>query len=145
MTREDRECEIRDYVRYLDGVAKRALADFGSSPRAIVGLGFSQGVHAVCRWAAQGVAGPRILVLWGDSIPPEEGAAQGLAGCSAIFAAGSKDPYWTVERAKKDQARLRRAGASAEVLAYDGGHRIESEALLQLARRVDRLAAPPES
>src|SRR3954471_16061473 len=49
MTREFRDAEIRDYVRYLDilsGEIRHHLT--GASPRIVV-LGFSQGTATVCR------------------------------------------------------------------------------------------------
>ena len=58
MTREDREREIGDYVRYLDALADRVLGPLRPGPRVTV-LGFSQGVATAARWTVLGRTRPR--------------------------------------------------------------------------------------
>jgi dienelactone hydrolase len=52
MTREDREAEIADYVRYLDRALDAAAGRPGAAAPALGVLGFSQGAATACRWAA---------------------------------------------------------------------------------------------
>src|SRR4051812_10601385 len=62
MTREDRDNEIRDYVRYLDLLHEAVVADH---PRArTVVVGFSQGGATASRWAIHGTARIDRLILW---------------------------------------------------------------------------------
>ena len=98
MTREDRDAEIADYVRYLDLVAaevKHHLA--GASPRIVV-LGFSQGTATVSRWLAASELRADQLVLWSGSIPPELDLAAWAArlhGASITLVAGESDEFAT--------------------------------------------------
>ena len=63
MTREDREHEVADYVRYLDAVCAEVLAALAPRPRIHL-LGFSQGAATAARWAGCGEVRPATLVLW---------------------------------------------------------------------------------
>ena len=54
MTREDRENEIRDYIAFLDRVLDETTRSLGGGPESLTVLGFSQGVHTVCRWVVAG-------------------------------------------------------------------------------------------
>lgn len=112
MTREDRETEIRDYVRYLDRLAatvekRRARAgrlprgghgsstdpklgppgttpDRPSPDRRPVVLGFSQGVHTVARWVVLGGIRPSRLVLWGAYLPPDLDMARAIGALADV-------------------------------------------------------------
>ena len=56
MTREDREHEIDDHVRYLDALIELLQPTAGRRPLHV--LGYSQGVATVARWLARGRARP---------------------------------------------------------------------------------------
>ena len=56
MTREDRENEIRDYIAFLDRVLDETTRSLGGGPESLTVLGFSQGVHTVCRWVVAGTS-----------------------------------------------------------------------------------------
>ena len=64
MTREDREVEIADYVRYLD-LLHDQVQGWLPAPVPVVALGFSQGCHTLSRWAAYGASRLRAAVFWG--------------------------------------------------------------------------------
>src|SRR3954464_2604730 len=69
MTREFREAEIRDYVRYLDLLHAELSRRF--RPRRTIVGGFSQGGATASRWIANGVSEIHTLVLWGATLPPD--------------------------------------------------------------------------
>jgi len=136
MTREARELEIADIVRYLDLVAERVLG-----PRAaevsIHALGFSQGAAAAARWAAMGRWSVERLTLWGGGFPPDlDLAARGqrLRGTSVTLVRGERDESVDREALERDQERLRAAGIAAEVLTFAGGHELDEPTLAHLAR-----------
>jgi len=138
MTREDREREIADYVRYLDALASGVLAGVvGETPRVVV-LGFSQGVATACRWTVLGRgAPPRRLVLWGDflppDLPPEETRAR-WADVDVVLARGDADPVFRDPRlAEEESARMTALGVPVRQLSYPGGHDIHQPTLQALA------------
>ena len=130
MTREDRDFEIRDYVRYLDAV----LEEVGRVPTTTV-LGFSQGVATATRWTVLGNVQPDRLILWGGSLPPDldmELAREALVNTELVIVRGSEDPTLEKKSIIEEEERMRRAGIAYHVVGYSGGHEIDSRVLLQL-------------
>ena len=134
MTREDRETEIRDYVRYLDILAEQEMAP-GRAKVTI--LGFSQGVATACRWATLGSVRPDRLVLWGDFLPPDldmAAAERRWRDVDVVLVRGAADRTLGSERlASQEAERMARAGLSARTVGYEGGHDIEPHTLQRLA------------
>ncbi len=143
MTREDREAEIDDYVRYLEALRGQVLAPIGRGATPVRVLGFSQGVATAARWIARVSWRPAELILWGGLVPGE------LLGADrhrlprevpVVLVAGERDA--TVDPIKlKAQAReLQARGIACEEIGFGGGHRMDPKILVQLAGRVP--AAP---
>jgi predicted esterase len=131
MTREDRLVDIEDYVAYLDdlieAVRERAVPD---APVHV--LGFSQGTHTVCRWAAFGRVRPARLILWGSGVPPDldlAGPGRALAEYDLTVALGRTDRHITSEMVAREEARLTEAGIPYTLRWYDAGHRLHRETL----------------
>ncbi len=139
MTREDRDAEIADYVRYLDRALDHATGGAGLDPGAVTlgVLGFSQGAATACRWAAyrhqHGLAAPRALVLWGGALPRDmdlDGAdGDALRALRLVLAVGDADEFATPALVAQQEARLRAAGVAYEVVRFAGGHRLDEAAL----------------
>jgi len=136
MTREDRERDIHDYVRYLDRLAETSLAELEQEIPTVV-LGFSQGVATAARWTTLGSMRPQRLLLWGDFLPPD------LDGSRAAAAWGDTDVL--LVRGQNDDAladgglqaaereRLEAAGLQLPIHRYRGGHDVLPEVLAALA------------
>jgi len=135
MTREDREHEIADYVRYLDALGREVLAGLAAPPTVTV-LGFSQGVATACRWTVLGALRPHRLVLWGDHLPPDlplDQARAAWAGTGVVRVRGDRDPIFQDEAAARaEEDRLRGAGVRSPILTFPGGHEIDPRALASL-------------
>lgn len=131
MTAEDREAEIDDYVEYLS----RVVADARFETANVTVLGFSQGGHTACRWAAsQNRVGH--LVVWGSTLPidlDEAGFRRSLIEGRVTLVAGRDDRHVSEEQLAADLQRLRSWKMSAEVIRFEGGHEIEAETLASLA------------
>lgn len=139
MTREDRLNEIDDYVRYLDAVATHVLADWGGATPRVAVLGFSQGVATAARWVARGGVSVRRLVLWAGGLPPDLDLAQfraALVDGALTLVLGSRDPYLSAAARASEERRLRDSVIPYQVLAFDGGHELDSDLLIQLAETV---------
>ncbi|WP_419949293.1 alpha/beta hydrolase [Candidatus Palauibacter sp.] len=141
MTSEDRLTDIEDYVRYLDRLHAHVLAEEsrqrtgGSAPPRIVALGFSQGVHTLCRWLAFGRARIDRAVLWGATVPPDLDLAEHggrLSAADLHLVVGEADEYYDRAAIEAHEARLRAAGIGFTSLTYPGGHRLDASVLQHL-------------
>ena len=133
MTREDRENEIRDYVRYLDTLHDEV--EIEGVPTTV--LAFSQGVATACRWITYGRLRPRRLVLWSDYVPPDldmEAARVALADTEILIVRGTEDPALNETLRAQEEASLDAAGIRRRFVSYEGGYEIHLETLSELAR-----------
>ena len=131
MTREDREVEIEDYVRYLDQLAERVLAAIPGPP-AVAIHAFSQGNATACRWVAFGRIRPASLVLWGGGVPPDlplDRYGATLTKSGLTLAIGTRDKYLSAGDVDREQARLAAAGLDPVLHRFEGGHRVDAELL----------------
>jgi len=134
MTKEDRDAEIEDYVRYLDLLADRVMAGLSDGPRIQV-HGFSQGTATACRWVAFGRHRVHRLVLWGGGVPPDlplERHRIALTRAGLVFAVGSRDKQIASEDLEAELARLAAAGITPVVHRFEGGHRVDGATLRAL-------------
>ena len=134
MTREDRENEIRDYVRYLDLLHDHVARKHPRARTAVVG--FSQGGATAARWAQLGRSDIARLILWGATIPPDADLSAGPAafrGARLTFVIGRRDQYITAASLDAERARLTAAGLTFDVVEYDGGHSVKRAVLLDVA------------
>jgi dienelactone hydrolase len=135
MTRDDREVEIADYVRYLDLIHAEAVAGGVSVAAPLTVLGFSQGVATVCRWVARGTVKVQRLVLWAERLPPDLDLAQAgavLRELDLVLVAGDQDPAGAADRVAEDGARLDAAGIPYRRITFPGGHHLDAGVLRSL-------------
>jgi predicted esterase len=131
MTRDDRETDIADYVRYLDAVVAEVAP--GLPVRA---LGFSQGSATVFRWAALGRTPVVELILWSGEVPPDlemQPAAERLHQTRITFVQGSTDRLQPPHSARRQLELLDAAGLSYRTLMFDGGHALDRALLAEIA------------
>ncbi len=131
MTREFREAEIADYLVFLDAVYHEACR---ADARLTV-LGFSQGAHTACRWAA---SRPSVhqLILWGAGLPKDlnERGLQGSVGHAGItIVVGSRDRFLNEDDLESDVERANDMGVPTRIVRFAGGHEIDSEVLERIA------------
>lgn len=136
MTREDRLAEIDDYVAFLDALVADQVEQIGARPPTVVGLGFSQGVATVARWAMRGAWFPDRLICWSGGLPAELAdapEARALAPRGLTLVAGTRDAMVTEAAVEAERARARGLGLDATVIRFDGGHQLDEDTLLALA------------
>jgi predicted esterase len=137
MTREHREAEMRDYVRYLDLLHAELAARY--RPRRTIVVGFSQGGATASRWVARGSTSVHSLVLWGALLPPDldlAAARERLTASRLTIVLGRTDQYIAADAAARERDRLAAAGIPFGLIEYDAGHSIKRAVLADLAARI---------
>lgn len=140
MTREDRENEIRDYVGFLDGVLEEVSEELGGEIPHLTVLGFSQGVHTVCRWVAAGEAAVQRIILWGAYLPDDFDLDRGpsrLGSAELTLVRGMLDHFISEEAHASQEARLEELGIRFETMTHAGGHELDPALLLEIAGVAD--------
>lgn len=134
MTREDREHEIEDQLRYLDDLHRRVLEMLGGTVPLVSLLGFSQGTATAGRWLAHGTVKPSTLVLWAGRLPPElePQLQQLLSGVRVVVAVGGADQLAPAPEVALVLDSLRGAGVRVDHLPFDGGHELDATTLRRI-------------
>ena len=131
MTSEDRENEIEDYIKYLDNVYETFISQTTAK---IVGLGFSQGVSTIARWAKHAPNKLNHIVFWGGSLPSEcLTDIKWLNQLSPYLLVGDDDEFISKEMYENVLKTLDNTGLIFSHIFYKGGHAILTEPLLQLS------------
>lgn len=136
MTREDRVTEIEDYVNYLDTLYTRIFERVDRDAVDVFVLGFSQGVATAARWIAHGTVHADQLVLWAQLVPPEFQSREGFRRLRALrltLVRGTRDSSVSAEHFTDQRAHLDTHGIDAREIAFEGGHRLDRETLLEIA------------
>jgi predicted esterase len=136
MTKEFRDAEIADYVRYLDLLHEDLVSRL--RPARTVVVGFSQGGATAMRWMMQGKTTASHVVLWGATLPPDVDLSlvnDRLRGAALHLVIGRTDQYISANDLAKERARLDGAAVRHDVLEYDAGHAIKRTVLAELMNR----------
>jgi predicted esterase len=131
MTREDRLVEIRDYVAYLDRLA-RVVVPVGAL---VTVLGFSQGTATAARWVTLGAVRVARLILWAGYVPHDWDLARAgevFSEAELVLVRGDDDPGLTEELAAAERQALEAGRIPSRLVRYAGGHEIDPDALRNL-------------
>ena len=137
MTREARELDIADTMRWLDGVHDEVLAPARAhgTPVSCGLLGFSQGVATAMRWAADGAIQPRAFVAWAGGLALDvhaERFAAKVAGAAVVLVAGERDGFVTPQLRATVLESLRHYNAAAREIIFPGEHTLDPTVLSTL-------------
>ncbi len=136
MTREDRDAEISDYVRYLDALYDDVFSKTDRSSAHVTVLGFSQGGATVNRWLMQGKARAERLIMWGSLLASDidlGAAAKLFQTLDLKIVYGERDQFSNEDIIARYQATMDDAGIPYDLLTFGGGHRMDRETLRRLA------------
>lgn len=139
MTRQDRELAIADNVAYLDRAVDVAG---GAAARILVFLGFSQGAAMAYRAALRGRYPAAGIVALGGDIPPDTELKTARRWPPVLLGAGTRDIWYTAERASADEQYLASRAIPHEIVRFDGGHEWTAEFRDAAGRWLDALRAP---
>lgn len=129
MTKEDRQTDIDNYVRYLSDVYKAATS---GTEIPLHLLGFSQGVATISRWATLSGVPFRQLVIWAGVFPPDlpiEFSATALNKRKVTVVYGTSDPFLEEARIEEQLLLLQNMGIQPEVISFEGKHEISGTVL----------------
>lgn len=131
MTKEDREADVQDYVRYLNQLTDHLeLSD--SKPTL---LGFSQGVATAARWTCLGNVQIRRLICWAGVFPPDLDwyrEIQPLLSTPIDVVLGDSDPYFNADLLTTTAKLFDEHSIPYRNHSYPGGHAVDSSVLTQL-------------
>ncbi len=136
MTREDREVEIADYVRYLDDLYTSIMDRIGVARVTV--LGFSQGGATANRWVTRGSSRVDRLVMWGSTLPADADlneAAEFFRFVDLTVVYGLKDQYASQGMIESYLDTLNSHSIPHNVVTFDGGHRMDRDTLIGLTQQ----------
>jgi predicted esterase len=137
MTRVDREIEIADYLRYLNGLHREISGKLAHEPQQITVIAFSQGVATLARWLAVADFVPDETVFWAGTVPPEldfTEFARRINSGKLHLVAGNQDKYIDPEKVSQQKELLDKHGILYTVHRFDGGHEINQSTLKKILR-----------
>jgi predicted esterase len=119
MTRDDRELAIADNIDYVGRVLDRVHADHRAGGT-LVFSGFSQG-GAMAYRAASNYRADGVIILAAD-VPPDVVTARRVPLPPTLIGRGTRDEWYTEERAAADLAALAGIDARVDTCVFDGAH-----------------------
>ena len=126
MTRQDRELAIADNLAYVQCCLEAIAAEWEVLP-AVVFAGFSQGVAMAYRAAANATCPAAGVIANGGDIPPELTRDQLKRIPAAVVLRGKDDQWYTREKFREDERRLRESSVNVQAIEFDGAHEWRTE------------------
>jgi predicted esterase len=134
MTKENRQMDIANYIRYLDTVYHHLLKNVSGVPITI--LGFSQGAATVSRWITHSNILFDRLILWAGIFPPDMDfvhAGELLQSKETHLVYGNTDPFLNDDRFAEMKMISEKLKISPTVTTFNGGHDIDPSTLKKFA------------
>lgn len=139
MTREDRELAIADNIAYVRAVMAAVRRSLPSATAPTVYAGFSQGTAMAYRAAASDTGCAALVILAGDVPPDVAPVASDLP--PVLLGRGTREEWYTAERAAADATLLRSAGVPVTEVVFDGGHERTAEFEARAAAFIEAVAS----
>jgi dienelactone hydrolase len=142
MTREAREDDIADTMRWLDTLCADIMAMVGREVPVGV-LGFSQGVATATRWLAGGAVQPGSFVAWAGGVAHDVGETamrHALGEATVTLVCGEQDPFFAPETRSALLTTLQEWQPRTALVTFEGAHHLDGDVLAPL---LDALAPRP--
>ena len=137
MTRVDREIEIADYVRYLNGLHHEIASRLSHEPQQVTAIAFSQGVATLCRWLVSASFVPDRIIFWAGTIPPELDFrifSKKLKTIQLHIVIGNRDKFVDQEKIHQQKNLLDENGIIYSLHRFEGGHEMNEAILKKIIR-----------
>lgn len=140
MTKEDRLCEIRDYISYLNMLYEKVFSEStkNSEQVKIKILGFSQGTATVCRWVFDGQIRFDELILWAGNLAHDlafEHTEAILGGKKIYMVYGDQDEFIKSEHITAQEKLIQEKNLKVEVIPFEGKHELNREVIVDLSKK----------
>jgi predicted esterase len=135
MTREQRLDDITDYVHYLNLLHESLGLHTRAENQQLIHFGFSQGVATMARYIAMGKYKPDVAAFWAGTFPPDlppTEAMQAFHHIPTYTLVGNTDPFVGDDDRSNNNLHFDRLKLKPVHIDFNGGHDIDSYALLQL-------------
>jgi len=132
MTKEDRENDIKNYVKYLDEIFDEVNSTTNFKNKIL--LGFSQGGATGSRYMAFGKHSFHQFILWAAVFPPDlsNQINSKFDTSKNYFVVGNRDPYYNEQQIANHLVQLKKEKLQIELIKFDGEHEINSDVLLTI-------------
>lgn len=135
LTKEDRLTDLANQLTYLDQVYKAISQEIDTAQTTLNVVGFSQGCATAVRWLVHAGLPFDRLILWAGLFPHDVPPGQGhllRPGARVQLVYGTQDKYVSQEAIRQQIMTVSAALKTPEVVSFDAGHEIPSEAWQQL-------------
>lgn len=136
MTKEDRDDDIHDYLRFLDKVYEEVMPQLSKRTNVMV-FGFSQGAATASRWVESGRSRADELVLWCGFFPPDIEFSKIPENVKMKIVTASEDAFIGPAQEKEMLEAQRKLVPSLTHFQFEGGHEINPEAFRKLFPETD--------
>ena len=131
MTKDNRETEIDDYIKYLDQLYKVIIEENETTDLKINIVGFSQGGATASRWIANQKSKCDNFILWASSFA-EEIDLETLSKNKKVFILfGDDDKFIKKEQVNAYEKLLAASKIEYQLIRFEGKHDIPKEVLLE--------------
>lgn len=138
MTKEDRENEIKDYLKYLDNI----LDQFPIPDNCRIHvLGFSQGAATASRWLFHTKFKIQTLICWAGFFPPDMQweSEKYLDPALAVYLIyGNNDEYLTLELKQQMEQVLSKLSKKPTIINFEGRHQVVPATLRTLQQTIEK-------
>ena len=131
LTKDNRETEIDDYIKYLDQLYKAIIEENETSNLKINVVGFSQGGATASRWIANQKSKCDNFILWASSFA-EEIDLETLSKNKKVFVlVGDADKFIKEEQVNSYEKLLASSNIECQLIRFEGKHDIPKEVLIR--------------
>ena len=137
MTKEDREEDIHDYVRYLDQVFETAIPVRHNFK--VLALGFSQGTATISRWFNHSSHEVDVLVLYAGAIAADmdwQFAQSKFKKTQNILVYGDDDKWIKPENVESQRQVLQKENIPFKEINFKGKHEVLPETLNAIIKAI---------
>ncbi len=135
MTKEDREDDIQDYIRWLDKLYEHEIKNKITPKQKIIVLGFSQGTATISRWISKTKHSINYIIWYAGNIP-DDSKFDSFKTKTCFCVAGDNDVYISQEEIQKVKQKLELESIFCEWIHFKGGHEIVPEVLLNVIDKI---------
>ena len=131
MTKDNREAEIEDYIKYLNQLYEAILEENEGTAIKINVVGFSQGGATASRWIANQKSKCDNFILWASNFPEDLNLNLLSVNSKAFVLFGDADKFINEKQINDYEQFLNASEIECQLIKFKGKHDIPKEVLLK--------------